>query len=161
MITDKKLIELKKFIDKNLIDLLVLCESKMIYADSKENFIDIETFIKNNKKPSFKKILFNFIDKKNLEDSVVYKKALITRKHFSKIRCNDDYHPNKKTVIQFALALELNDDDCNSLLESASYSLSSNNEFDLIIKFCIQNKIYNLIDVNYALDYFNIAPLGF
>jgi len=161
MITDKKLIELKKFIDNYLINSLILCESKMTYADSEENFIDIETFIKNNKKPSFKKILFDFIDNKGLDDSIVYKKAMITRKHFSKIRCNNDYHPSKKTVIQFALALELNEEDCNSLLESASYSLSLNNEFDLIIKFCIQNKIYDLINVNYALDYFNITPLGF
>jgi len=161
MITDNNLIKLKNFIDKHLINSLILCESKMNYSNSKENFIDIETFINDNKKPSFKKILFNFIDEKELDDSVVYKKAMITRKHFSKIRCNDNYHPNKKTVIQFALALELNEENCNFLLESASYSLSSNNEFDLIIKFCIQNKIYDLIDVNYALDYFNITPLGF
>ncbi|MDM8534347.1 XRE family transcriptional regulator [Clostridiaceae bacterium HSG29] len=161
MISDKILNEIEEFIDNYLVDYLVMYESKMAYADSEEDFIDLETFIKNNKKPSFKEILFDFIDKKDLNDSVIYKKAMITRKHFSKIRCNDDYHPSKKTAIQFALALELNEKNCNSLLESASYTLSLNNEFDLIIKFCIQKKIYNLIDVNYALDYFNINPLGF
>ena len=41
------------------------------------------------------------------------------------------------------------------LLDSASYSLPKNNKYDLIIRFCFINKIFNLTDINELLYEYN------
>lgn len=121
------------------------CKSSKI-----DNFINES--ISDNK---FQVMLFDLIDKRNLKDSDVYNKVHIDRRLFSKIRSDRDYHPSKETVILLGLALELNEDEFIDLLNSASYSLPKNNVYDLIIRFCFVEGIYNLNDVNELLDNYN------
>ena len=88
----------------------------------------IEKYLNQNKTSSFREWLFNFIDKKGLKDSEVYKKVSIDRRLFSKIRCNENYILKKDNVIKLCLALSLTKDELNKLLYSAGYSLSTNNK---------------------------------
>ena len=37
------------------------------------------------------------------------------------------------------------------LLETAGYSLSPSSDFDLVIQYCIENRIYNTMDVDELL----------
>jgi hypothetical protein len=122
--------------------------------------MELEDFIKNNRKPTFHQILFSFFDKKGVSDASLYKKAGIDRRHFSKIRSNPDYQPKKNTAVALALTLELNKKETDKLLSSAGFSLSDSNTFDLIILFCLEKKIYEIQNVNQALDYFSLKPLS-
>ncbi len=118
-----------------------------------EEEININTYIHNNKEESeFQKVLFGFIDERHLKDSDVYNKVHLDRRLFSKIRSNVNYHPSKETVILLGLALELNEQEIEKLLLSASYSLPKNNEYDLIIRFCFIEGIYKIREVNDLLD---------
>ena len=121
---------------------------------------DIGNYIDNNiNDDSFQKLLFSYIDDKNLKDSDVYNKVHIDRRLFSKIR-NENYHPSKNTIILLGLSLELNENEIVKLLESASYSLPKNNNRDLIIRFCFIEKIYNYNEVNDLLDSYNLELLN-
>ena len=120
---------------------------------SKISNINIDNFINTNKEDNkFQKLLFKYIDEKELKDSDVYNKVYIDRRLFSKIRSDEEYHPSKETVILLGLALELNEKEMDDLLRSASYSLPRNNYYDLIIRFCFNEKIYKLTEVNNLLD---------
>jgi hypothetical protein len=55
-------------------------------------------------------------------------------------------------------AAELNQ--VQELLGLAGYSLSNSDTGDLIVRFCIEKKIYNLLYVNEALKYFGVKTLG-
>ena len=121
----------------------------------------INTFINDNKEEeTFQTKLFKFIDDKNLKDSDVYNKANIDRRLFSKIRSDKDYHPSKETIILFGLALELSETEIEDLLLSASYSLPMNTTYDLIIRFCFKEHIYNIQKVNEFLYDYNCKLLG-
>lgn len=121
--------------------------------------MSINNYIENNiNDDKFQKLLFSYIDDKNLKDSDVYNKVHIDRRLFSKIR-NDNYHPSKNTVILLGLSLELSENEIVKLLESASYSLPKNNSRDLIIRFCFLEKIYDPIKVNELLDTYNCQLL--
>lgn len=129
---------------------------EMLCGESAIGYADIDTFIKQKEKYNdFQTLLFKLIDDRKLKDSDVYNKVHIDRRLFSKIRKDSNYHPSKETVILLGLSLELNEKEIENLLESAAYSLPKNNYYDLIIRFCFINKIYNLIKVNSLLDEYN------
>ncbi|NCB41174.1 MAG: hypothetical protein EOM59_00920 [Clostridia bacterium] len=112
----------------------------------------IDEWIDKTIQPSFNEVLFHYIDSKKIEkDSEVYKKAGVDRKTFSKIRSSKKYKPSKSTVIALALALELDEDEAEELFEAAGYALTYNQKFDLTVRFCILNRIYNLMQVNELL----------
>lgn len=154
-------IELQEYIELRQDRLVVY--SAPIYNESKvlrevsEN--ELGDFIKNNRKPSFQQVLFSFIDKTGANDPEIYNKARIDRKHFSKIRSNPNYHPKKNVIIALSLAMKLNKDETDKLLSSAGYSFSDSDTSDLVLQFCLEKKIYNIHDVNQALDYFSLKPL--
>ena len=99
---------------------------------------------------SFHDMLFRHINRKGLSDPDVYKRANLDRKLFSKIR-NPNYIPSKKTALALAIALKLNLDETIDLLGRAGYALSPANLFDLIVVYCIEHKIYDIIEVNLIL----------
>ena len=116
----------------------------------------INNYINDNKDENmFQSLLFKYIDERDLKDSDVYNKVHLDRRLFSKIRSDINYHPSKETVILLGLSLELSEDEIENLLESASYSLPKNNYYDLIIRFCFKEKIYDLKTINDFLDEYN------
>lgn len=96
---------------------------------------------------NFNELLFSYIDKSGCKDSEIYKKGDIDRKLFSKIRCNSNYVPRKNVIIKLCFALGLERKDFNKLLNSAGYSLSSS-KFDQVISYCLDNNIYDLVEIN-------------
>lgn len=118
----------------------------------------ISEYLNCNKSMSFNELLFSFIDESGHKDSEIYKKVDIDRKLFSKIRCDIDYIPRRNVIIKLCLALELERNDFNKLLNSAGYSLS-NNKFDQIVSYCLDNNVYELSQVNEYLYTFCNASL--
>ena len=104
--------------------------------------------------------LFHLIHEKNLDDVDVYKKANLDRKHFSKIRSNVDYKPTKKTALALAIALHLNLDETADLIARAGFALSPSNTGDLIVKFFIEHKKYDIWEINSMLFKFGQPSLG-
>ena len=119
---------------------------------------EISKYLNCNKSKSFNEVLFSFIDKSGYKDSEIYKKADIDRKLFSKIRCNSNYIPRRNIIIKLCMALRLEKNDFNKLLNSAGYSLS-NNKFDQVISYCLDNNVYDLSLINDYLYTFCSASL--
>lgn len=122
---------------------------------------DLDDYIARNKSDdSFSRHLLALIDQKGLTDVAVYKAAGIDRRHFSKIRGNIGYRPGKATALALCFALGSPLAEAEALLVLAGYSLSSSDTADLIVRFCLERHIYDLIEVNEALDYFGQKPIG-
>lgn len=147
--------KIKKYIERNykIEELYMLCQKKFSEIESLE--IDFDQL-----DDSFSKRLLRLIEKKSKKEVEVYKKAGVDRKLFSKIKNNIDYHPKKNTVVAFIFALELSTDDAEDLLLTAGYALSNSSKSDLIIKYFLENKIYDIFELNDVLFEFEQPTIG-
>mgnify|MGYP003289886998 CR=1 FL=1 len=166
-VTKKVFDEIKDFISENFIETKEL-ECQRLRRNANYSFSTCY-YEENNNNISFEDIaledtfsvkLLKLIDEKKLTDTIVYKKANIDRKLFSKIRSNVNYNPSKKTAIALGIALELNYDGLQELLSSAGYTLSKSNMFDVIIEGCIKKEIYNIYQINNILFEFDLPILN-
>jgi len=114
----------------------------------------LEKYLAENKKVSFGSMLFMLIDERGERDSDIYKRAFVDRRVFSRIRCDSRYKPMPITAIRLGLALQLDRVNFDALLRTAGYALSDSSEYDLIIAFCIEHKIYNFLDINAILHHY-------
>lgn len=146
-------------------------EEKCLQIDEDVKVCEMQDFLKSRRKiseydleqqleKSFSEELLFIIEKRNLKTSDVYRKANIDRKHFSKIKNNPDYRPSKITAIAIALALELDFDETDDFIGKAGYKLTHSSRFDIIIEYCIENKIYDVLEVNDILYDFGENLIG-
>lgn len=109
---------------------------------------------------TFSQRLLRMIDERGMTDSEAYTKAYVDRRHFSKIRKDVNYVPNKKTVLAFTIALELSLDEAKDLLGSAGFALSRSSKTDIIVAYFLQNKIYDMFEINDVLDAYGQPIFG-
>ena len=121
--------------------------------------VSLGDFIKQ-KDAGFTETLLELIQKKGLKNAAVYKKANISKQHFSKIINDPNAKPSKQTAIALALALELDLASTKDLIGRAGYALTDSSTFDLIIRYFIEHKQFNVIEINIALYEFDQSLLG-
>ena len=120
----------------------------------------VDKFVLNNRKiETFPVLLDRLRKEKGIKPQELYKKAFIDRKLYSQIMGKRHYQPSKKTTIAFGLALELPYENFKVFLQSAGFSLNHNDEFDLVIKYCVQNGMYEILKINEILETRNLPFL--
>ena len=109
---------------------------------------------------SFHDKLFELIGESGLDNKDVWKRANLDRKHFSKIQCDEKYHPKKKTVMALCIALELDLEQAKDLLARADWAFSPSSKVDLIVQKAIVDKQYDIYQLNLVLFQYTNEILG-
>ena len=101
---------------------------------------------------TFSQYLMYLIQEKKMENAEVYKRAIVDKKVFSKIKNNADYHPQKRTALCLCVGAKLNLDESKDLLARAGYALSPCDKTDIIFSYFIENEIYDMIELDIQLE---------
>ena len=101
---------------------------------------------------TFSQYLMYLIQEKKMENAEVYKRAIVDKKIFSKIKNNVDYHPQKITALCLCVGAKLNLDESKDLLARAGYALSPCDKTDIIFSYFIENEIYDMIELDIQLE---------
>lgn len=109
---------------------------------------------------SFHDKLFELIGESGMDNKDVWKRANLDRKHFSKIQCDEKYHPKKKTVMALCIALELDLEQAKDLLARADWAFSPSSKVDLIVQKAIIDKQYDIMQLNLTLFKYTNEILG-
>lgn len=105
---------------------------------------------------TFSEYLLYLIKSKNMENADVWKRALVDKKTFSKIKNNSEYHPQKITVLCLCMGAMLNLDESKDLLARAGYAISPCDKVDIIFSYFIENKIYDMIELDIQLEEYGL-----
>jgi len=79
--------------------------------------------------------------------SRLYSSANISRQLWSSIISNKT-NPSLNICLKLAFTMKVTNHECKYLLKKAGYTLPSSNEFGLVIRYCFENRIYELYEVN-------------
>ena len=101
---------------------------------------------------TFPEYLLYLIRKNGLDNADVYKRAIVDKKVFSKIKNNPDYHPKKLTALCLCVGAKLNIDETRDLLARAGYALSPCDKTDIIFSYFIEHRIYDMIELDIQLE---------
>ena len=99
---------------------------------------------------SFIEYVYFIMNNKDLKASDVYNSVDIDRRTWSKIISNK-INPSLEVAVKIAIGLKLSNEECKIMLKKLNYTLSRSSEFSLIIRYCLENKIYDLIKINEML----------
>lgn len=140
---------------------LLPVESAILYRSftMEEKSQDLETLMDQLDLP-FSEALLRMIDEKGMTDVEVYRKANIDRKLFSKIRAGKGYVPSKRTALALTIALEASVEEANRLLRTAGYALSPSQKSDVIIRYFLINRRYDIFAINEVLFTYDLPLLG-
>lgn len=106
---------------------------------------------------TFSQYLLYMIREKGMENAEVYKRAVVDKKIFSKIKNNPEYHPQKLTALCLCVGAQLNLDETKDLLARAGYALSPCDKTDIIFSYFIENQIYDMIELDIQLEEHGLA----
>ena len=135
------------------------CKESKVFNEFDDDYYDFleenESVLEERMKhmsDTFQEYLMYLIGAKKLTNAEVYKRAIVTKQLFSKIKLNPEYHPDKATAMRLCVGARLNLDETKDLLARAGYALSPCDKRDIIFPFFIEHEVFDMIEIDIALE---------
>ena len=148
--------DLESYIDNNYVNDVFDVEYKTSARKAEEDAVfELEAKLQerlSHRTDTFSEYLMYLIEQKGLKNSEVYKRAVVTKQYFSKVKTNKDFHPEKIKALCLCVGAKLNLDETKDLLARAGYALSPCDLTDIIFSFYIENEHFDVIDIDIQLE---------
>ena len=120
---------------------------------------ELEEYRLENKGASFSDAIDKYIRDNNIKASELYTRACIDRRVYSKMS-NKDYRISKNTAICFCIAMNLSVIETQELLKRSGFALSNYEDFDIVITYFLEKKVYDIFEINGYLEELHLPLLG-
>lgn len=105
-----------------------------------------------HKSDTFSEYLLYLIASKGMKNVDVYKRAIVDKRYFAKLKKNKNFHPEKIKALCLCVGAKLNLDETKDLLARAGYALSPADMTDIIFAFYIEHNHFDVIDIDIQLE---------
>jgi len=116
------------------------------------SYKDMDEYIENEKRNRiFTGYLMERLAERGLPVKGLYKLAGLHRSIKQKIELSsglEPYRPDKNTVIKMGMAMRMTLDEMDRMLAAAGFALANNDEKDIVIRYCIERKIYDRYEID-------------
>lgn len=129
------------------------------HKSSPERDACVEWYSNHNNPSSYSQIVLCYLNDSKTDKDTLCEKYQLERTYFSKLADNPKYHPSKGEALILCFAFHLNYEEARALLKSADFILSSSEKQDLIIRYFLENNLFNLNDLNYVLNHFDFPSV--
>lgn len=159
ILRNSRLVEKQIVIDEDLENTsLSSCEDMSIdeydvFVEEKENAIQERI---KHMTDTFAEYLLYLIKQKDMNNVDVYKRAIVDKRQFSKIKTNPEYHPDKSTALRLCVGARLSLDETKDLLARAGYALSPCDKTDIIFSYFIERQIYDITEIVVTLEEYGL-----
>ena len=127
---------------------------------SPEDYERLSRTVSREAELSFVEQLINLVNDHGVRDAELYRASGIDRRLWSKMMSDKYYKPSKDTATALCFGLRLSVGEAETLLSAAGYTFSQSIRRDLILKYLLREKEYNLVNVNIVLDHLGEKILG-
>ena len=161
------------------LNVLLVLYGEVVESIAKEKFGNLDEFVKSEYKPGmtlseaeqnnavdallkmkhmdFPDLLIQYMEeRKIIKNSVLWNKAGISKQVFSNV-LSGKAKPSLKTAVALAMALELDWDETVDFLANAGLALGNNSQFDVIVKYFIKNRNYNISQLDVQLARYKLG----
>ena len=111
-------------------------------------------------KKTFSSEVLKRLNELHMKPAEFYKAVGLDKRVFHALKSDYLYTPSKATAIRCCLGLRLKYEEAIELLKLAGYSFSPSNSKELVIRFCMENEVYDLPSINYMLLAMGEEPLA-
>ncbi len=111
-------------------------------------------------KKTFSSEVLKKLNELHMKPAEFYKAVGLDKRVFHALKSDYLYTPSKATAIRCCLGLRLKYEEAIELLKLAGYSFSPSNSRELVIRFCMENEVYDLPSINYMLLAMGEEPLA-
>lgn len=115
---------------------------------------------KNSEKVKFDELLKNEMKKHKIRDSKLYRKCNIEKDAFARLKNDINKNPSKEIVFALTVGLEMNIFDAEIFVKKCGYSLSSDYKQNVILRYFLENKMFDIYTINEIMFYYNESQLG-
>jgi hypothetical protein len=103
--------------------------------------------------------LLRSYNKKKRDLDLVLLKSRADEETLHHLKTESGYKPAPEIVMRVVLAMEFSEMDARNFINEADMNFRPYEYLDLIVLFCLRNRIYDLMPVNELLAYKNVTPL--
>ncbi len=111
-------------------------------------------------KKTFSSEVLKKLNELHMKPAEFYKAVGLDKRVFHALKSDYLYTPSKATAIRCCLGLRLKYEEAIELLKLAGYSFSPSNSRAVVIRFCMENEVYDLPSINYMLLAMGEEPLA-
>ena len=110
--------------------------------------------------PTFTNEVKRLMRKRGLTGTDLCKRILMDRRLWSKLTADVEYQPSKETAVAICIALRLTVEQADELLQCAGYTLSETRKQDVVMRYFLENGIYDVDVINDMLYRFGLRCIG-
>lgn len=167
-LSQKLLADVDSFLDKHFLGTfkeqagseLLLQQDDTSLADRTSDSSEFVDFLSGQLTEPFSDQLMRLLEARKISEQELYKRANIKRELFDQIINNKKFKPNKRIVLSLAIALELSWEETEIFLKRSGYAFSNAVKSDVIVKYFLSNKKYDIYEINEILFAYDQPLLG-